>query len=139
MTSWYVNGLENIREVASAFLQQFGEYRYFAFPSDMGSGKTTFITEVLKKLGIDSPEGSPTYPIILSYKDKASNPVFHMDMYRIKNENEALDLGIEDYFEQGRYCFIEWPEKIQALLPSNCIWVYIRVNKDLSRTISVKV
>lgn len=139
MTSWNVNGLESITEVASAFLQQFGEYRYFAFPSDMGSGKTTFITEVLKKLGIDSPQGSPTYPIVLTYKDKASNSVFHMDMYRIKSENEALDLGIEEYFEQGRYCFIEWPEKIQALLPSNCIWVYIRVNKDLSRTISVKV
>jgi tRNA threonylcarbamoyladenosine biosynthesis protein TsaE len=139
MTSWQVNGIESIPEVASAFLQQFGEYRYFAFPSDMGAGKTTFITEVLKKLGIDSPQGSPTYPLILSYKDKASNAVFHMDMYRISSEDEALDLGIEDYFEQGRYCFIEWPEKIQTLLPSNCIWVYIRVNKDLSRTISVKV
>jgi tRNA threonylcarbamoyladenosine biosynthesis protein TsaE len=139
MTSWQVNGIESIPEVASAFLQQFGEYRYFAFPSDMGAGKTTFITEVLKKLGIDSPQGSPTYPLILSYKDKASHAVFHMDMYRIGSEDEALDLGIEDYFERGRYCFIEWPEKIQTLLPSNCIWVYIRVNKDLSRTISVKV
>ena len=90
-------------------------------------------------MGIKSPEGSPTYPLILTYLDHKSNPVYHMDMYRISGEEEALDLGIEDYFEQGRYCFIEWPEKIQALLPSNCIWVYIRINKDLSRTISVKV
>ena len=119
---------------------QFGvEHRkVFAFNADMGAGKTTFITAVLQAMGVDSLEGSPTYSLVNVYDSQMFGRLNHFDFYRINDETEALDIGIEEMLYSDDMCFIEWPEKIQNLLPDNVIWSYIRVNEDNSRTLTVE-
>ena len=111
--------------------------KHFAFYGEMGAGKTTFIKAICKALGVEGSTASPTFSIINEYPTKTGDKIFHFDFYRIKNETEALDLGYEEYFYSGNYCFIEWPEKIQNLLPQNCVSVKINI-KNQTREIEIK-
>lgn len=103
----------------------------------MGTGKTTLIKSLCQHLGVTEPVTSPTFSIVNEYQGRESK-IFHFDFYRLKNETEALDLGYEEYFYSGAYCFIEWPEKIPNLLPEHYIRVKIEVTGAGSRQINAE-
>lgn len=131
----YIDGL---RPAALALLERLRDANIVALDGEMGAGKTTFIQSVLRAMGIEDLEGSPTYSLINEYQSPYFGKVYHMDLYRLNSLDEALDIGIEELLYQNVICFIEWPEKIFELLPDNTIWVYLRVEEDLSRTITIK-
>ena len=108
------------------------------FYGEMGSGKTTLIREILLQLGVADHIQSPTYSLVNEYCDGQENTVYHFDFYRIEQEEEAYDMGIEDYFDSGNRCFIEWPEKIPNLLPENSVEIHIIVTSNLSRKLTIK-
>lgn len=128
----------DIPSVAQEFLELFGHNKVFAFDGEMGVGKTTFITGLLKAMGIKEIDGSPTYSLVNTYQSSMFGKVYHFDVYRLNDETEAMDFGIEEMFYSGSICFVEWPEKIKNLLPDNTIWVYIRKKDDNTRTITIE-
>ena len=128
--------LKDLEKTAINLLSVFPEQRVFAFYGKMGAGKTTFIQAICKSLGTDDVITSPTFAIINEYKTREQKSIFHFDFYRIKNLEEAFDLGYEDYLFGNDYCLIEWPEMIEPLLPKQIVEVKIEVNTDESRTIS---
>ena len=136
--TYHVQDIHEIPHFAGLFLEQFGHNKVFAFDAEMGAGKTTFITALLHAMGILETEGSPTYSLVNVYDSPMFGRVYHFDVYRLKSEAEAFDMGIEEMLYSGGVCFIEWPEKIKNLLPDNTIWVYIRKQEDDSRTITVE-
>ena len=125
---WKVNAIEELEAVAIEFLKLFPEPTIFAFDGEMGAGKTTFIAQILKQLGVQEIEGSPTYSIINEYEIN-SVKIYHLDCYRIEQRNEILNLGLDELLDEKAYFFIEWAEKIDFILPTNVIWVYIRNNE----------
>jgi tRNA threonylcarbamoyladenosine biosynthesis protein TsaE len=139
MFSEKITSLKGLEEAAKKLMNGFPDQRVFAFYGKMGAGKTTFIQAICKTLGTDDNVTSPTFAIINEYKTKTQEPVFHFDFYRIKNLEEAFDLGYEDYLYSGNYCLIEWPEMIEPLLPEKLVVVNIEVNTDESRTISARL
>lgn len=114
--------------VAQRLLAAFPDERFFAFFGKMGVGKTTLIKELCAQLGVEDNVCSPTFAIINVYSAAQGNPVYHFDFYRLKNAAEAYDIGYEEYFYSGEYCFTEWTEKVEELLPEQ----YVRV--DITET-----
>jgi len=112
--------------------------KIWLFYGTMGSGKTTLIKALVKLLSLADVTNSPTFSIVNEYQSRKGTPIYHFDFYRIKKEEEALDLGIDDYFYSDNYCFVEWPEKIENLLPLNAVSIYIVENADGSRTLTLK-
>lgn len=135
---YHIQDIKEIPHIAQQFLEEFGHNKVFAFDGEMGVGKTTFISALLTAMGIADLEGSPTYSLVNVYDSKMFGKIYHFDVYRLKSEMEAYDIGIEEMLYGGGICFIEWPEKIANLLPDNTIWVYIRKKDDNSRTITVE-
>lgn len=133
-----IKSLDTIRETAREFINNMGERTVFAFYGSMGAGKTTFVKAVCEELGVKDVVNSPTFAIINEYEVEGKAPIFHFDFYRINKPEEAFDFGYEDYFYSGSICFIEWPEKIEALLPENCVKVTIEEQADGSRKIEVE-
>ena len=132
--------IKNIKELpaaASAFLKLIGESRLIAFYGDMGAGKTTFIKNICLELGVPDIVNSPTFTIVNEYRTKNGEPIFHFDFYRINKPDEAYDIGIEEYFDSGSLCLMEWPEKIEQILPPETLRVKISVQNDGSRVISL--
>ena len=111
--------LENIEAAAVKFLQKSGNNRHFAFYGAMGVGKTTFIKALCKTLGVQGIVTSPTFALVNEYKYGEDEMVYHFDFYRINKPEEVFDLGCEEYFASGNYCFVEWPEKAEVALPQN--------------------
>ena len=135
---YIVNDLDGIRPIALNLLERLKTGSIVVLVGEMGAGKTTFTQSVLRAMGIVDLEGSPTYSLINEYESPYFGKVYHMDLYRLDSLEEALDIGIEELLYQNVICFIEWPEKINELLPDNTIWVYLRANEDLSRSITIK-
>jgi len=129
--------LPEIEAVAKALLQH-TDKKIFLFYAAMGVGKTTLIKQLIKQLGVSENVNSPTFSLVNEYRDKDDNPIFHFDFYRIEDEVEALDIGIEEYFNQNAYCFIEWPENIKNLVPLNAVSVDLAELENGDRVISVK-
>lgn len=134
-----LSNLEGIGQAAKDFIKQIGNHRVFAFEGQMGVGKTTFISALLREIGIDHLEGSPTYSIVNEYHSMSLGKIYHFDVYRLKSELEAYEVGFDEILEGEGICFIEWPDKIENLLPHDTIWVYIRKLEDESRTITFDV
>ncbi len=129
--------LEGIDSAAGKLLSSFAGHRIFAFYGDLGSGKTTFIKALCRRLGIAQTITSPTFALINEYSDNSSgNSYFHFDFYRVENIEEALDLGYEDYFYGDNSCFIEWPEKVEDLLPPETVRLRLDVLEDGRRRLS---
>ncbi len=137
MSQFVVSDLKHIKDVADQFLKAFPEPAVFCFYGSMGAGKTTFIQALCEKLEVEDVVNSPSFSIVNEYNRRNGDAVYHFDFYRLKEEEEAFDLGYEDYFYSGNYCFVEWPEKIESLLPQKRYDVHFVVLDDMSREISV--
>lgn len=120
---------DDLNSIAKTLINEYPNARVFALYADMGVGKTTFIKAVAKSLNIPEIVTSPTFSIVNQYNNNAGISIYHFDFYRIKNIQEAYDIGYEDYFYSGDYCFIEWPELISPLLPDNTIKIKIMINQ----------
>lgn len=131
--------LENSMQVAKDFLDAVGTNKRFAFYGAMGVGKTTFITALCKKLKATDLVSSPTFAIVNEYETELQDIIYHFDFYRIKNSEELYDIGFEEYCQQDSWCFIEWPEKAEELLPDDIIPVVIEVGKDNLREIQLTI
>jgi len=129
--------LNNIQQPARQFIKFFDKYSVFAFYGSMGAGKTTFIKTVCEILGVKDTVNSPTFSIINEYEAADGRVLYHFDCYRINKLQEAIDLGAEDYFYSGKICFIEWPEKIEALLPDSTVKVNINELDNGKRKIEI--
>ncbi len=116
-----------LNDLAVELIRFAKEYKIWAFYGEMGAGKTTFIRSICKVFGVNENVSSPTFSIINEYIDFKGNAVFHFDFYRIKNELEAVDIGCEEYFQNGSICLIEWPEKILNLLPHPLVKIEILI------------
>jgi tRNA threonylcarbamoyladenosine biosynthesis protein TsaE len=127
--------LEDLPQVARKILDDMGEHRVFALKGAMGAGKTTLIKSFCDVLGAQEVVSSPTFALVNEYTDRNEEPLFHFDFYRIKKVEEVFDIGYEEYFYSGYYCFIEWPELIEGLLPEGHVEVHLSVNEDESRLI----
>ena len=126
---------DGLNEVAGDLIREFGDQRVFAFYGAMGAGKTTFIQAICHQLGSEDTVTSPTFAIVNEYSANGGSSVYHFDFYRIHDLGEAFDLGYEDYLYSGDYCLIEWPEKIESLLPESYVRVEIMVDPDDTRRI----
>lgn len=133
-----INTLADLPAAASEFVGLMGDNTVFAFYGEMGAGKTTFINALSRALGVEEDiTSSPSFSIINEYRsDSTAELIYHFDLYRLENLDEALDIGVEDYFDSGAICLLEWPERIAELLPSDTVSVHISVNDDDSREIS---
>lgn len=123
--------LKNILELPSAaksILEFAGGKKIFCFYGELGAGKTTLIKEICKQLGVKDSGSSPTFSLINEYDAGSGKVLYHFDLYRLKTEAEIFDIGYEEYLFSGNYCFIEWPEKIEKLLPKDVVKIRIEVN-----------
>jgi tRNA threonylcarbamoyladenosine biosynthesis protein TsaE len=128
--------LDEIEVVANQILDTNPE-KVILFNGEMGAGKTTFIKVLCKQLGVKNPTSSPTFSLVNEYQITNNQLVYHFDVYRLKNQNEALDMGIEDYLYSGNWCFIEWSEKIPDLIPEKHSVVTISVLNNGKRLLEL--
>lgn len=129
-----IKDLQALQDAARKLLAAFPQERVFAFYGAMGAGKTTFIKSLCRELGSEDNITSPSFALINEYSTEGEI-IYHFDFYRIKKLEEAFDLGYEDYIYSGNYCFIEWPEMIDSLLPQGIVEVKISETEQGKRTI----
>lgn len=139
MNTIIINSLEEIDEAARRFVEMMDDRTVYAFYGEMGAGKTTFINALSRALGVeDDATGSPSFAIVNEYRSATTAElIYHFDLYRLECVEEALDLGVEDYFDSGALCFIEWPERIDDILPDDTVKVTIKVEESGQRHITV--
>lgn len=136
MKEFTIHHLDEIREVARRFLDAMDDRTVFAFRGTMGAGKTTFIKALCEELGVQDVINSPTFAIVNEYGPTVDGRlIYHFDFYRINKPEEAYDFGYEDYIYSDALCFIEWPEKIEELLPPDTVNVYLEEQPDGSRRV----
>ena len=128
--------LSEIPEIARAVIAE-SESRILLFFGSMGSGKTTLIKEIAVQLGVTELTSSPTFSLVNEYVTQEGESIYHFDFYRIEKEEEAFDIGFEDYLESGSWCLIEWPENVENLLPLDSVVIKIGINPDNSRKIQL--
>lgn len=122
----HIPSLEQLPAVAADFIGRMGDDTVFLFDAPMGGGKTTFIAEVCRQLGVTDDISSPTFAIINEYRsDTTAELIYHFDCYRIESPAEAEDMGVEDYFYSGALCLIEWPDRIADFIPDDAVQVRI--------------
>ena len=129
--------IQSMVEFAEKNQAFFAQGKCFAFDGEMGAGKTTIIQEIIKNIGIHDLQGSPTYSIVNEYETEQGMIVYHLDCYRLKNDAEAFELGMEELLSKKNPIFIEWPEKIKRFLPIDTIWVKLKINENHIRTIEI--
>ena len=130
MSSITINNLSELSSAAKQLLDISKGKKIFAFSGQMGAGKTTFIKTICETLGVSDTISSPTFSLVNEYLSGKGNKIYHFDFYRINNISEAYDMGFEEYVYSKAYCFIEWPEKIEGLLPNDCVKVNIVIEGE---------
>lgn len=130
MSSTTLNNLSELPAIAKQLLQSFDGEKVVAFHGVMGAGKTTLIKALCEELGVKDTISSPTFSIVNEYRTINGEKIYHFDFYRIKSVEEAYDMGYEEYFYSKAYCFIEWPEKIEELMPLNYEKIGIEVKGE---------
>ena len=135
-----IKGVADLERAAREFVKLMGDETVYAFYGEMGAGKTTFISALCRALGVDEDlANSPSFSIINEYRsDTTAELIYHFDLYRLENVDEALEIGVEDYFDSGALCLLEWPERIEPLLPDDTVKVNITVNDDDTRTLTIQ-
>ena len=129
--------LDEICQAAQKVIAQ-NPNKVILFHGEMGAGKTTFIKALSKALGVSEATSSPTFSLVNEYETANGDLVYHFDVYRLKDESEAYDIGIDEYLYSGEWCFIEWAEKIPSLIPSEHSTITLKVNKDGKRNLILK-
>ncbi len=129
--------LNEISSVAKEIIS-FSKEKILLFYGEMGVGKTTLIKEICKQLGVKDITNSPSFSLVNEYQTQKNNIIYHFDFYRIENEMEAYDMGIEDYFYSNNYCLVEWPENIKNLLPLESVAIHINLLENQQRNIQLK-
>jgi len=137
MDTLRIQDLQSLPDVARSFLDRNVDNRIFAFYGDLGAGKTTFIKALCNELNVIDIVSSPSFSIINEYQNEQGMKIYHMDFYRIRNLEEAMQIGLEDYFSTNNYCFIEWPERIDELLPNQTTFVKIIQSQNNSRVLEI--
>lgn len=136
----HIPSLEALPAAVKEFVGLMGDETVYAFHGEMGAGKTTFIRELVKALGVDEDEAnSPSCSIINEYRsDTTAELIYPFDLYRLESVDEALEIGVEDYFDSGALCLLEWPERIEPLLPDDTVVVKLTVDPaDNSRLLTI--
>jgi len=133
-----VRSVEEYEESASFIVDLMEQHSVFLFIGELGAGKTTLVQKICDQIGTEDVVSSPTFALINPYKTK-KGMIYHMDMYRVKNEEEAIDFGVEEYLWDGHFCFVEWPERIERILPDDFVKISITQLDDLSREINISV
>ncbi len=131
-----LSSIEELPDVACRIVKFMGDTRFVAFYGSMGSGKTTLIKEICLQLGVEKLVTSPTFALVNEYKCPETK-IYHFDLYRINKIEELYDIGYEEYFYSGRYCFVEWPELAESLLPDDIVRVIVSVNIDGKRFVTI--
>lgn len=132
-----MESLTDVVPVSNQLLALASDVPVWCFRGDLGAGKTTLIKGICDQLGVQDQMNSPTFSIVNEYLSKDDSSIYHFDFYRVKNEAEAQEIGVEEYFYSGDYCFIEWPEKIEGLLPENRIEIMINLDNNNRREINL--
>lgn len=132
-----IDSLSELSRVADAVVERLGERRVVAFRAPMGAGKTTLIAEIVAALGSGDVVTSPTFALVNEYDTGEGGVAYHFDFYRIERVDEAFDMGYEEYFYSGDLCLVEWPEKIEELLPDDVMTVTITIDGDSARTFEI--
>jgi tRNA threonylcarbamoyladenosine biosynthesis protein TsaE len=128
--------LSELPKIANKIIQDV-PHKVLLFYGKMGVGKTTLIKEIVKQLKVEDLVSSPTFSLVNEYHTNEGETVYHFDFYRIEKEEEALDIGIDDYFYNNEWCLVEWPEKVKNLLPLNAVEIHLSMNDDGSRNIRI--
>lgn len=136
---FYARTENDLINISTEILTLLKDNRCFAFKGEMGVGKTTFISYLAKAMGVEDDISSPTYGYVNEYQSPYFGTVYHFDLYRIESEEEAYDIGIEEYLYGDDIVFIEWAENIENLLPEDCVWISMRKNDHDGREIEVDV
>lgn len=139
MFSVQINSTDDLPKVAEEFLKTFRNERLFAFYGKMGAGKTTFIKALCRAMGSTDNITSPSFALVNEYDTNLPEKIYHFDFYRIKDMTEAMDLGFDDYVESGNFCFMEWPEKIERLLPDHLVEVHIEEISPKARVLKANI
>lgn len=127
---------EELKEAAERLLKETEGRRIYALFGAMGAGKTTFVKAICEVLGSTDTVVSPTFTIVNEYTTKENDPMYHFDFYRINKITEVYDIGIDEYFDSGNFCFMEWPELVEEILPPETVRVSINIMPDDSREIT---
>jgi len=127
--------LNDLPTAAAELIKEGKGLRVWLLKGEMGAGKTTLVKQIVKQLGVEVAVVSPTFSIINQYENPEGLIVYHFDLYRLKSESEAFDIGLEEYLNSGEMCLIEWPEKLGRLLPDQYFEVQIQSYDSLSRKI----
>lgn len=122
--------LSEIDQAAKAFWEQAGDYRVIAFHAPMGTGKTTFIAALCRAKGVTGPTSSPTFSLINEYTSSQGDPIYHIDLYRLRDEEEARQAGVEEVLYSGHICLVEWPEKAPGIFPENTLQVVLETHPE---------
>lgn len=133
-----IPSLDALPQAAREFVNSLGDRTVVTFKGEMGAGKTTFINELCRQLGVETDDtSSPTFAIVNEYRsDSTAELIYHFDLYRLEDLDEAIDMGIEDYLDCGALCLIEWPDVIDPILPVDVVEASLTVNPDGSRTLT---
>lgn len=129
--------LNEIQSVVQKILSTPSLKKVITFHAQMGVGKTTLIKELVKQLGVKDNSSSPTFSLVNEYETITGETVYHFDLYRLNSEEEAYDMGLDEYFYSDNWCFIEWPEKTPNLIPINHAAIYMKLNNDGSRELTL--
>jgi tRNA threonylcarbamoyladenosine biosynthesis protein TsaE len=131
------SGLDQIGEVTEKIIEKCSLHDIWIFKGQMGAGKTTLIKSICNKMNVQDNVSSPTFSLLNVYQTELEEEIYHFDFYRIENEMEAVDIGCDEYFYSGNYCFIEWAEKIPSLIPQRFIEISINLEKENERKITI--
>lgn len=137
MKEFEVSSIEDLNEVASAIIELTSQNKIFLLDGEMGAGKTTLTSEVCKKMEVEDEPSSPTFSIVNTYYSPKYGEINHFDFYRLKDEQEAIESGLEEQLYSGNICFVEWGEKIHNLLPDNYVRVAIEMKNTNHRKITI--
>ena len=138
MKQIHIDNIKCLDKAAEAFAEAIGDYKVIAFYGSMGAGKTTFITALCRYFGVNDDVCSPTFTIVNEYLADSVGRIYHFDFYRINGLREAVDIGFDEYLYAGNLCLIEWPEKVEELLPEDCLIVRIEPQSDDSRVLTIE-
>lgn len=139
MEKIYCSQISQLSEVAARLIEKCKDVPIWVFKGRMGAGKTTLIKEIAKKFGVVDNVSSPTFSIVNEYQDTQGETYYHFDFYRVEDPEEALDIGVEEYFYSGNYCWVEWAEKIAEYIPDNFVLIEISAEVSEERVITINI